>query len=148
MKIGEVARLSGLSTRTIDYYTNCGLLAFKRSEVNYRLYPGTVLQTLDRIQVLKNQRMTIPEIHRTLNTASLPETTELIEDVIDEFNCLQTKIIRLEEQLKDAPVHVKVQSSKILESKMVDLGTCVSNNSNYSLLFTSHAGKVPIYQDI
>jgi len=126
MKIGEVAKLSGMSSRTIDYYTNCGLLAFERSEANYRLYPTTVLQTLERIQLLKNQRMSIAEIQEVLTASDTLETEDLIEDIIDEFNCLQRKIVRLEEQLKDAPIHVKVRSSKALESKMVAIASLLA----------------------
>ena len=126
MKIGEVAKLSGVSRRTIDYYTNCGLLAFERSEANYRLYPDTALRTLERIHLLKTQRLSIAEIQETLKADTLLETTELIDDVMDEFNCLQRKIIQLEEHLKDAPMHVKMQSSKALESKVVAIASLLA----------------------
>lgn len=118
MKIGEVAKLSGVSTRTIDYYTTAGLLVFERSEANYRLYPANVLQTLERIQVLKKQRMSIAEIREIVQTVETPETEQLVNEVVDEFNLLQQKIVRLEEQLKDAPMHAKMQVSKELTSKM------------------------------
>lgn len=121
MKIGEVAKLSGVSTRTIDYYTTAGLLAFERSEANYRLYPSNVLQTLERIQVLKKQRMSIAEILEIVNAGETPETEQLVDEVIDEFNKLQQKIVRLEEQLKDAPMHAKMQVSKELTSKMATI---------------------------
>lgn len=118
MRIGEVAKLSGVSVRTIDYYTSAGLLAFERSEANYRLYPVNVLHTLERIQVLKKQRMSIAEIQALICAGQLPETDELIDEVINEFDQLQQKIVRLEEQLKDAPYHAKTQAGKALESKM------------------------------
>ncbi|TAA69213.1 MerR family transcriptional regulator [Planococcus salinarum] len=118
MKIGEVAKLSGVSTRTIDYYTNSGLLAFERSDTNYRLYPTNVLQTLERIQVLKKQRMSIAEIQEIICAGGTPETEELVDEVIDEFNRLQQKIVRLEEQLKDAPAHAKAHASKALATQM------------------------------
>lgn len=118
MKIGEVAKQSGVSTRTIDYYTNSGLLAFERSDANYRLYPANVLQTLERIQVLKKQRMSIAEIQEIICAGGTPETEELVDEVIDEFNRLQQKIIRLEEQLQDAPAHAKTQVNKALATQM------------------------------
>ena len=118
MKIGEAAKLSGVSVRTIDYYTTAGLLAFERSEANYRLYPNNVLQTLERIQVLKKQRMSIAEIQEIICAGDTPETEELIDEVINGFDQLQQKIVRLEEQLKDAPYYAKTQTGKALESKM------------------------------
>lgn len=126
MKIGEVAQLSGVSTRTIDYYTNRGLLSVERSEKNYRLYPDSALQTLERIHQLKKQRLSIAEIKELLDSSRLPETEVLAEDVYEEFDCLQKKIIRLEEQMKDAPAHVKVQISKALESKLVAIASLLA----------------------
>ncbi|CEG21552.1 HTH-type transcriptional regulator HmrR [Planococcus massiliensis] len=126
MKIGEVAQLSGVSIRTIDYYTNRGLLSVERSEKNYRLYPDSVLKTLERIHQLKNQRLSIAEIKELLDSSQLPETDVLAEDVYEEFDCLQKKIIRLEEQMKDAPTHVKVQISRALESKLVAIASLLA----------------------
>ncbi|UJF26607.1 MerR family transcriptional regulator [Planococcus sp. 107-1] len=126
MKIGEIAQLSGVSTRTIDYYTNRGLLSVERSEKNYRLYPDSALQTLERIHQLKKQRLSIAEIKELLDSSRLPETEVLAEDVYEEFDCLQKKIIRLEEQMKDAPAHVKVQISKALESKLVAIASLLA----------------------
>lgn len=126
MRIGEVAQLSGVSTRTIDYYTNRGLLSVERSEKNYRLYPDSALQTLERIHQLKKQRLSIAEIKELLDSSRLPETEVLAEDVYEEFDCLQKKIIRLEEQMKNAPAHVKVQISKALESKLVAIASLLA----------------------
>lgn len=126
MKIGEIAKLSGVSTRTIDYYTNRGLLSVERSEKNYRLYPDSALQTLERIHQLKKQRLSIAEIKELLDSSRLPETEVLAEDVYEEFDCLQKKIIRLEEQMKNAPTHVKVQISKALESKLVAIASLLA----------------------
>ncbi|MFK4997232.1 MerR family transcriptional regulator [Bacillus sp. N9] len=47
--------MSGLSLRTIDYYTQSGLLDCTRSASNYRLYDKQVLQTIERIKLLKNR---------------------------------------------------------------------------------------------
>lgn len=118
MKIGDLAKLSGVSTRTVDYYTNCGLLAVERSKSNYRLYPESALKTIARIQLLKKQRMSISEIKEVLETNEDPKTEILVEEVYKEFECLQQKITRLEEQLKDAPAQVKTQIGKALENKM------------------------------
>lgn len=126
MKIGEIAKLSNVSTRTIDYYTTCGLLDFERSEANYRLYPASVLHTLERIQLLKHQRMSIAEIKQVLTVDRAPETEQLIEDVMDEFNYLQQKITKLEEQLKDAPNAVKLHVSRALESKMAAIASLLA----------------------
>lgn len=66
LRIGQVAKLSGLSVRTIDYYTRCRLLQVERSSSNYRLYSDDVLETLKKISILKQQRLTIAEIRKEL----------------------------------------------------------------------------------
>lgn len=126
MKIGEVAKMSGVSTRTIDYYTVSGLLHSERSEANYRLYPASVLQTLERIQLLKKQRLSILEIKEILNVPEMPETNELVDEVTEEFEYLQQKITRLEEQMKDAPSSVKLHISKVLEHQVAAIAALVA----------------------
>lgn len=126
MKIGEVAKMSGVSTRTIDYYTVSGLLHSERSEANYRLYPASVLQTLERIQLLKKQRLSISEIKEILNAPEMPETNELVDEVTEEFEYLQQKITRLEEQMKDAPSSVKLRTSKVLEHQVAAIAALVA----------------------
>lgn len=61
-RIGETAELAGVSRRTIDYYTNLGLLKPFRSESNYRLYSEDTLVRLKIIEVLKEKRLTLEEI--------------------------------------------------------------------------------------
>ncbi|MBR3062927.1 MAG: MerR family transcriptional regulator [Exiguobacterium sp.] len=126
MKIGELAKRSGVSTRTIDYYTNFGLLDVQRSESNYRLYPLSAIQTIERIQLLKKQRLTISEIKETLNREETINSEVLAESVFKEFESLQQKIARLEEQLEEAPTHVKLQISKALENRMGALASLIA----------------------
>ncbi|WP_050182100.1 MerR family transcriptional regulator [Domibacillus robiginosus] len=121
MRIGQVAELSGLSSRTIDYYTQCGLLPVERSSTNYRLYPESVLQTLERIKLLKKQRMSIAEIEQVLHEPEDREIDPIMYDVQEEIDCLQKKLASLEEKLKDAPKEEKERVHKILEQKMMDI---------------------------
>lgn len=100
MKIGELAKRSGVSTRTIDYYTNFGLLDVQRSESNYRLYPLSAIQTIERIQLLKKQRLTISEIKEILNREETINSEVLAESVFKEFESLQQKIARLKNSWK------------------------------------------------
>ena len=102
LRIGQVAELSGLSLRTIDYYTRSGLLSFERSSSNYRLYHQSVLLTLERIKLLKKQRMSLVEIFATMQEANNDELEPILCDVQEEINCLQQKLATLEEAMKEA----------------------------------------------
>lgn len=126
MKIGEVAKMSGVSTRTIDYYTVSGLLQSERSDTNYRLYPASTMQTLERIHLLKKQRMSISEIKEVLSSPKSSKTELLVDEVYEEFECLQRKITSLEEQLKDAPSSVKLHVSKALEHQLAAITALIA----------------------
>lgn len=126
MRIGEVAKLSGLSSRTIDYYTQCGLLTVQRSSSNYRLYSEDVLQTLERIKLLKNQRLSISEIKQVLQVPENKEIGPIIYEVQDEIDCLQKKLAVLEERLKDAPQDEKKRVRSMIEQKLADVMTLLT----------------------
>ncbi|MCG8400518.1 MAG: MerR family transcriptional regulator [Firmicutes bacterium] len=66
-KIGEVAKLAGVSKRTVDYYTNLGLLRPVRSASNYRYYTDETLMRLKVIETMKIGRFTLEEIKEQLN---------------------------------------------------------------------------------
>ncbi|MGZ9582949.1 MerR family transcriptional regulator [Paenibacillus marinisediminis] len=62
-RIGELARESCVSQRTIDYYTSIGLIEpAKRTDTNYRLYHYETLDRLKRITQLKQEKYSLDEI--------------------------------------------------------------------------------------
>ncbi|MGI5836794.1 MAG: MerR family transcriptional regulator [Chloroflexota bacterium] len=66
-RIGELADLAGVSPRTIDYYTQVGLLqACCRSEGNYRLYDTQALDRLKVIRAYKEQGLQLVAIQARL----------------------------------------------------------------------------------
>jgi len=126
LRIGKVAELSGLSSRTIDYYTQIGLLEVQRSSSNYRLYPVDVLETLKRIKILKQQRMSMEEIKEVLQSDVSGDIEPIICDVQDEINCLQKKLSLLEEKLKNVPPEEKLKVYKRIEPKMTAIMTLLA----------------------
>lgn len=94
-KIGEIAELAGVSRRTIDYYTNLGLLNPIRSESNYRYYAQDALVRLKFIEGLKAQRFTLEEIKDKLGLFFASQT-----DVHDSGHQNAINIDYIKEQLK------------------------------------------------
>lgn len=107
-RIGELARLSGISPRTIDYYTGLGLISpAKRSEGNYRLYNDETLERIRRIEQLKAQKFSLEEIRdkfAALNRVTPDEqVTRKLADLQDHLTLLEREVKELEpalEQLK------------------------------------------------
>ncbi|MDE3838094.1 MerR family transcriptional regulator [Bacillus methanolicus] len=64
--MGELASLSGVSKRTIDYYTSLGLLKADRSKSNYRIYSEEALHDLKFIEECKTMHFPLEEIKRKL----------------------------------------------------------------------------------
>lgn len=62
LKIGELAKLAGVTNRTVDYYTNLGLLEFNRSASNYRFYSNAMVDRIKEIEQLKKDGMHLNEI--------------------------------------------------------------------------------------
>ncbi|UJF31598.1 MerR family transcriptional regulator [Paenibacillus hexagrammi] len=96
-KIGELAKLSDVSPRTIDYYTKLGLIEpEKRSDTNYRLYSDETLSLLRRIELMKNEKYTLEEIK-----ASLQQLNKVSPDdsVRDKLTSIQ---LHLEQVVKEA----------------------------------------------
>lgn len=67
LKIGELAKATGLPTSTIRYWTKEGLLKVaKTSEGGYRWYAESAAETVEKIKVLQVNRRTLDEIKREL----------------------------------------------------------------------------------
>ncbi|MBB6678849.1 MerR family transcriptional regulator [Cohnella lubricantis] len=103
-RIGELARLSGISPRTIDYYTGLGLLSpVKRSEGNYRLYNDETLERIRRIEQLKAQKFTLEEIREkfaAINRVTPDEqVTRKLADLHDHLTLLEREVKELEPAL-------------------------------------------------
>lgn len=126
LRIGKVAELSGLSVRTIDYYTQNGLLEVQRSSSNYRLYSEDVIHTLERIKLLKQQRMSIEEIKKALKPNVPMEIEPIIRDVQNEIHCLQQKLSTLEEKLKHVSQEEKIRVYKRIEPNLSAIMTLMT----------------------
>lgn len=68
MKIGEVARRSGLTVRTLHYYDEIGLLSpSRRSPAGYRLYDTDDLERISQILVLRRLGLSLAEMNDALS---------------------------------------------------------------------------------
>ncbi|WP_421161517.1 MerR family transcriptional regulator [Peribacillus frigoritolerans] len=66
LKIGELAEMANVTKRTVDYYTNLGLLKAERSASNYRYYSVGELERLRRIEGYKRENLSLDDIKEIL----------------------------------------------------------------------------------
>ena len=73
MQVGQVARHSGLTVRTLHHYDEIGLLSpSRRSGSGYRLYSGEDMARLTQILLLRRLNLSLAEIREIL---ARPEST-------------------------------------------------------------------------
>lgn len=84
--IGMLARRTGLTTRTIRFYSDEGLLPpAGRTRGGYRLYDGTSLARLELVKTLRELGLGLPEIEEALaGRASVVELAKRHVEVLDE----------------------------------------------------------------
>lgn len=114
LRIGEVARRTGLPVKTIRYYCDEGLLQPRaRSESGYRLFDEENLAELTIIRSLRAMDVSIPELARILEVRragvcncsvlkdSIAAKMESINLRIDELDAMKDELARLLGSWKD-----------------------------------------------
>lgn len=97
LKIGELAAICNVTKRTVDYYTNLGLLEVERSSSNYRYYDRSSIERLHFIEKCKKDGMSLDEIKKQI----LEKNTEEID-----IHELRLKIIGLEKEVSQVLSHL------------------------------------------
>jgi MerR family copper efflux transcriptional regulator len=62
MRIGELARRAGVTTRTVRYYEGLGLLESERRASGHREYGEDAVRRLEKIDWLKRMGLTLDDI--------------------------------------------------------------------------------------
>jgi MerR family Zn(II)-responsive transcriptional regulator of zntA len=99
-KIGEIAKKTGVTLRTIRYYDELGLIKpSKRSAGNFRLYDENAISIIKLISNLKKLDYTLEEIKNILVNRNCDEAS-YIATINHTKNVLLKKKNKVEEKLK------------------------------------------------
>ncbi len=108
-KVGELARLTGLTVRTLRFYDQIGLFSPSgQTETGHRLYNETDLSRLHQILSLKELGLSLEEIHSVLTGGHITP----LEIVELQIGRIQVRI-RLQQKLLEQLGHV----SKLMQGK-------------------------------
>ncbi|MFF2481576.1 MerR family transcriptional regulator [Paenibacillus sp. NPDC058071] len=126
-RIGELAKLAGISPRTIDFYTSTGLIEpSERSAKNYRLYNDETLLRLERIESLKKEKYTLDEIKSMI--AAWEDVTAQ-EKVSQKLLDLQHHLSQIEKEVKELEPVIKQmkprQANKMYTRLMPQTVACI-----------------------
>jgi DNA-binding transcriptional MerR regulator len=111
-RIGEIAELMKISKRTIDYYTQIGLLNPIRTESNYRLYGEDSIRILELVEHYKNLNMPLEEIKASIELIKADDSLDK-HKVEKHFNQIAMIMQHLEEEISVMkPVLQKLNQSQ------------------------------------
>ncbi|AFS69416.1 MULTISPECIES: MerR family transcriptional regulator [Exiguobacterium] len=122
LKIGQVAEATGLSKRTIDYYTSLGLLTTERTASGYRLYTEDVIQHIQKIEYLKTQRLSLQEI-LTFFTEREVKTGDAIYQEVQQ---LQETVNGLEQRLMESTDYEKQEIRLELSRRLTLIASLIA----------------------
>ena len=107
LKIGELARLTGLSVRTLHHYDNIGLLSpSARTQAGYRLYQRGDMDRLHRIMALRRFGLSLAEIATSLASSDLPlsaivaKQIAMLDQQLAQATSLRARLLDLQTQLE------------------------------------------------
>ncbi|MOA02615.1 HTH-type transcriptional regulator HmrR [compost metagenome] len=119
-RIGELAKLANISSRTIDYYTSIGLIeAAGRSASNYRLYSDETLQRLERIEHLKKEKYTLDEIKATIEKWRSITPEELVSRKLTDLQHHLTMLEREAKELEPVIKNLKPKQANHLYTRLM-----------------------------
>ncbi|HEY0588878.1 MAG TPA: MerR family transcriptional regulator [Pseudoduganella sp.] len=144
LKVGELARRSGLTVRTLHHYDSIGLLKPSgRSDAGYRLYNRDDVARLHQVQALRRFGMALADIGQFLAKpgSSLPD---LIARQIDSLDRQIAEAAKLREQL----TALRGQLLAGEEPELAAWLTTLEQMTVYDKYFTKEElAQLPIYSD-
>lgn len=117
LRIGELAQLANVTKRTVDYYTNLGLLKPERSASNYRYYKYGELERLRKIVTYKKKQHSLDHIRMMLNQegeSKINPSEEQLNEKLNDLNEELQMVIRfLESEKKKKPLKNQVSHESV-----------------------------------
>ncbi len=90
-----------MTKRTIDHYTNLGLLVFERSPSNYRYYDKSMVERIRWIEEQQAQGKSLNDIRLSLPAQSPAEEEIDIQEIRLQMRKLEQDVTKLIEQMDD-----------------------------------------------
>lgn len=132
MRIGELARLAGVSCRTIDYYTQIGIIdEASRSPGKHRLYSAEALKTIRIIKELQKQHYSLQEICQLFNENKSGDLFEKTANIRRYLENLQKEVAELypairlsgpDDQVRVVSTDLINKSIQVLQALIIMLG--------------------------
>ncbi|SMB27450.1 Transcriptional regulator, MerR family [Serratia proteamaculans] len=143
LKVGELARRSGITVRTLHYYDSIDLLVpSARSDAGYRLYNRADITRLHHIQALRRMGVTLAEVGAILARSGITLTTVIEQQI----TMLEQQLVQTA-ALRDRLQHMHAQLTAGDEPELNDWLTTLELMTMYDKYFTAdELAQLPFYQ--
>ncbi|WP_431819346.1 MerR family transcriptional regulator [Burkholderia sp. F1] len=143
LKVGELARRSGLTVRTLHHYHAIGLLTpSARADNGYRLYDRDDIARLHQIQALRRFGLSLAEIGDYLNQPGGP-----LVDLVAKQITLLDRQIEQSAQLRERLVRLHAQLADGTEPELTDWLTTLELMTVYDTYFSEdELARMPMYR--
>ncbi|HEY0713430.1 MAG TPA: MerR family transcriptional regulator [Polyangia bacterium] len=147
LKVGELARRTGKTTRAIHLYEELGLLSpAVRSKGGFRLYSARAVARLEWIQKLQDMGFSLTEIKAFLSVweasdtapAAMATVRAIFEEKLRETKATITRLSKLTEELQESLTYLESCKSCEPVHTQPECGQCAMHG---------HAGKAPSLVD-
>jgi DNA-binding transcriptional MerR regulator len=147
LKVGDLARRTGKSTRAIHLYEELGLLTpAVRSKGGFRLYSSRAVERLEWIQKLQDMGFSLTEIKAFLRVWEESETApkamatvrEIFNDKLRETRDTIAKLTKLADELQESLTYLDSCRSCEPVHTQPECGSCEMHG---------HGGKAPLLVD-
>lgn len=114
--VQKLSRMAGVSTRTLRYYDEIGILKPARiNSSNYRIYGQTEVDRLQQIMLYREMGVDLTTIHQLLHSEGFNETAALKEHLsklLARQHQLELLIANVEKTIKSHEGRIKMQDSE------------------------------------
>ena len=119
LKIGELAELANVTKRTIDHYTNIGILKVERSPSNYRYYDISCVNIIREVNDMKSSGMSLDMIRKKMIEKDTEEIdVRALRWKLKDLNTEVTEILHHKE-LPQAKKDLSKESHTLIQSLLL-----------------------------
>jgi len=133
LKIGELARRTGLTVRALRHYDDIGLLApSERSSGGYRLYGRKDVARLYRIQALRRLDLSLAEIHGLLDDNARGGLSEIVAQQVSQLDREIAQASSLRSHLLALQGQLQASQEPAIDDWLVALESMVAGGKYFS----------------
>lgn len=125
MKISKIAKLTGISPRSVRYYEQKGLLKVPRHDNNYREFDDSIVELINTIQLYLGLGLTTEQIKDIIYCKHIESSEkgrhdkkdEYCEELLQIYENNRNEIIRQRQALDEAQVRLEKQINDMKDNR-------------------------------